>query len=445
MRLLDVFSSLEKYTNQIDTDLKYRRSSREYIYNLHMNLNSSDTNSFIEYMKNSNNENITTTVNYYDIHDLQKSDINEINKITITAQQSLVDNKNEFYFLFEKDYIEYLKYFFENIKILDLQDIEHKFKYNIYYDKDIKFTDCDSNIFSQKKNEPLEIYSILMDEKLYNNHSIVGVVDAVPNVYKLNNQEAVISGVLGILADRIIENNSEREYVISLDKLTYLKTSDIDCKLEVIEVFSEIQNFIFNSSEKYYDKLSVFRNLFVEKAQSNLIDQKMLTKILEDTKIHYQLFINDKIKKFVDQKQKVIEDSLKFNENIVKSINSTTEELPKQLLTTIGIIISTFFIKSINQSNLLWVIPLLALIYFATYFILKSYRGWYFESESLKKQIALSDSSYEKLYTLDKEFLNKTRNDYIEPKLNQLVALEKKVKCISILMLLIFIIWLLIA
>ncbi|WP_332373749.1 hypothetical protein [Lactococcus cremoris] len=413
----------------------------EYAYTLYINLNRKDTTSFKENFSNSQAAGPSIFINDFPMLEVNETKITETdNKIAITFNNKLV-SENILFFKDNIDFEKYLTIFFSCIKIEDLFSKEKKIIYKIYSQEKINFS---SSIFSDKDSEQLELYSIFKNERLYKDQKIIGVIETVPEKFRFKKQKEIIEGFLSIISDRTInkEKKSECEYVISLGKRSYITGDKIIKSIEVIDALLDIENFIFLSSEKYYDRLNIFRNIFSDKIENKVeINAEILKQMLDDAKLHYNLFIGDKIKHFVLEKQKVTEDYLKLSGEIVKRINAVTEELPKQLLTIIGVIITTFFLKGLGQSSKIWVIPFLALIYLLAIIIFKGQRGWFSESKNVEMQKELMDESYKELYTLDDEFTNKLNTEYIQPKLKDLKRMEKLSLTISSILLIAILAW----
>ncbi|HGA2612412.1 TPA: hypothetical protein ACGUOF_002074, partial [Streptococcus agalactiae] len=105
----------------------------------------------------------------------------------------------------------------------------------------------------------------------------------------------------------------------------------------------KIQSFIYQDSDRYYDKLRIFITIFNEYVEKGInIKSTDLEKILNKLTKLYNQFITNKIEKFVDEKQKLLEDYLKLNSDINNRIQNITNDISKELLTFIGLCISTF-------------------------------------------------------------------------------------------------------
>lgn len=394
----------------------------EYAYTLYIDLNKKDTKSFKDNFSLSQADGPSIFINDFPIDQVNDTKITETNnKIAITFNNKLV-SENILFFKDSSDFERYLAIFFSSIKIEDLFLKEKKIIYKIHSQENCSFS---SSIFSDKDSEQLELYSIFKNERLYKDQKIIGVIETVPEKFRDKKLKEIIEGFLSIISDRTIDKGRTSEYVISLGKRSYITGDKVIKSIEVIDILLEIEKFIFLSSEKYYDRLNIFRNIFSDKIENRVeINAETLKQMLDDTKLHYNLFIGDKIKHFVLEKQKVTEDYLKLSEDIVKRINVVTEEIPKQLLTIIGVVISTFFLKGLDKSIKIWIIPLLALGYLFVYALFKIKRGWFFESSNIGTQKQLMDESYRELYTLDDEFIQKLNTKYLIPKLNELKKME---------------------
>lgn len=417
--LLSIYSA-EEHSTVINIS---PNSKKDYVYTLYLILDKEKTLLFLKNRRKDLNEKVKIYINDFSLlEDEYGDELTDKNSISVTFTNKLVSTEKRLIFKNNEDFKKYLNLFFANIKIDDLTRVENKINFEILENS---VNDFSSSIFSVNCNEKIELYSIFKNEKLYRDQKVIGIIDTVPEEFRVGKETEIIAGFLSILSDRIIKKDNSEEFVISLGNRSYITAEDIELSEKTINHLYDIQKFIFRSSEKYYDRLNIFRNIFSEKIESKCnITDDLLYQTLEDSKLHYKLFIGDKIKQFIQQKQKITEDYVKFNENIIKSINNATEEIPKQLLTTIGIIITTFFLKGIDKSIHIWVVPLLALIYFGTYVFLKCKKGWFFESKNFEKKKELMDESYKELYTFDEEFIKKLKKEYLEPRLLELQKIE---------------------
>ncbi|MGN8065729.1 hypothetical protein ACTCUF_04220 [Lactococcus lactis] len=424
MEEFDVSSVLSIYDDEIyKIDINsVPDSALNYLYNIFIKLDEQKTRLFIDSNYRNCSNNIKIYINKFPLSSGGYGEpLKDINDITITFENNLISTEQSLIFRDKDDFQKYLEVFFSKVKIGDLCNVERKIVYKIINANQ----DFSSSLFSKKMNEDLELYSIFKNEKLYKDQKVVGIIESVPKALRVKQGYQMIEGFLSILSDRTIDKGKATEFVISLGNRSYITVNDIENTEETVGILGEIQKFIFVSSEKYYDRLNIFRNIFSDKIENKVdINAEVLKQILDESKLHYNLFIGDKIKQFVLEKQKVTEDYLKLSGEIVKRINVVTDEIPKQLLTIIGVIITTFFLKGIDQTIRIWIVPLLALIYLLVLIIFRWKRGWYFESENLEMQKKLMDESYEELYTLNDEFIQKLDNEYFKPKLKELKQME---------------------
>ncbi|MFH5712688.1 hypothetical protein, partial [Streptococcus agalactiae] len=183
--------------------------------------------------------------------------------------------------------------------------------------------------------------------------------------------------------------------------------------------------FIYQDSDRYYDKLRIFITIFNEYVEKGInIKSTDLEKILNKLTKLYNQFITNKIEKFVDEKQKLLEDYLKLNSDINNRIQNITNDISKELLTFIGLCISTFISTSINFKLPIYIIPIITIAYLGFYLYLFVVKGWYFESQSIQKQKNRIEKTYDDIYVLDKEYKDELNKEF-QQEIDKLKNIEK--------------------
>ena len=111
----------------------------------------------------------------------------------------------------------------------------------------------------------------------------------------------------------------------------------------------------------------------------------------------------------------------------------------------IGIILSTFFIKGIEEGIGNVLPPLSGLLYSGFSIYLKHKSGWNEDSDFFIKEIDFMDQTYGNLYKFDFEYTNELYNKYIKPQLIKLEIVKDRLKNIYTLLFLLFLLWFLVA
>ncbi|WP_433595161.1 hypothetical protein [Lysinibacillus xylanilyticus] len=203
------------------------------------------------------------------------------------------------------------------------------------------------------------------------------------------------------------------------------------------QLITEILDFTLDN-ERHYDKLLILRNVLTTYL-TNFSNKTHINQQLENIKAtsqhHFELYIQNEIKIFIEQKNQVLNETLTLAKQVTTLTNDVTTNLRTVLLTLFaGIIASIFPQISANVSNKLITICLLIsyIIYLVVnLFNLKFIKNQLFNSiDNFKNYtIYISSQSLHGLdfATLKEQFIKKEENNF-----NSVVTLSKV--CIIILL-----------
>lgn len=282
-----------------------------------------------------------------------------------------------------------------------------------------------SPIFSQK-NEELLIPKILLSKSEFNHVKIC----ALPNVITTINYETCkkvsLINLLDLLSERMISENGENtEFVISFEKNAILKLDDVSVTEKFFKNFKNIFDFIFSDDKTYYEKLIIFRELFSDLVNNKLkIDDKDIDITWNKLKINYNLFIKDKLKKYIDDKKKITEDFTNLQRKTSDSIKTITNSLLQQILVLVVTVLTTFILKNFSTRTAMLLTLIVGLLYLILVIGISRLKGWNCESKSIELEYKKIDSMYSIFYNVEEEYFNKLKQDY-EERMEDLIVIEK--------------------
>jgi len=155
-------------------------------------------------------------------------------------------------------------------------------------------------------------------------------------------------------------------------------------------------DFIFDDDKTYYEKLIIFRNIFSESIRrQGTISDIDFKDILKDVQSNYNLFINDKLKKFITDKQKLTEDFSKLQKEILVNIRNISNTLSQQFLVLLITILTTFIFKNFNTRLAMSLTVYSGIFYLICIIIVNKVRGWNFDSKSIKSECDDIDKNYQ--------------------------------------------------
>lgn len=413
-----IFSWINNYHEQ-ESWLHIFEKTNTFKYNIKFIVYQEEVEKFKHDFSLSLPQNISVRCNSYTLEQFQNPESK--NSVVLTIEQNLVPEKHKkLFFYSEKDFLEFEKEFLKKIAIKVFKNREKKIEVDIF-EKGIEII---SPIFSQK-NEELLIPKILLSKSEFNHVKIC----ALPNVITTINYETCkkvsLINLLDLLSERMISENGENtEFVISFEKNAILKLDDVSVTEKFFKNFKNIFDFIFSDDKTYYEKLIIFRELFSDIVNNKLkIDDKDIDITWNKLKINYNLFIKDKLKKYIDDKKKITEDFTNLQRKTSDSIKTITNSLLQQILVLVVTVLTTFILKNFSTRTAMLLTLIVGLLYLILVIGISRLKGWNCESKSIELEYKKIDSMYSIFYNVEEEYFNKLKQDY-EERMEDLIVIE---------------------
>ena len=411
-QLIKYVNNFKNVTGRINIDSK----EKKIVYILEFEISENKLDDFKEKINSYKISELEITCNNYPLELCKET--KEINKIAVTLKQNQFPLENQLlYFRNSNDFYTFEKKF---LKITTFKSLENRnTKIRIWIPEEN--SDIYSPVFSLC-DENLQIPDVLISKTEFNHNFLCAlpkiILDRNFDEFKIE----TLDGFLCIVSERKI---SKDEYIISFEKNAILEMNSIEIDdIDLFGVLNQLFDFIFYDDKTYYEKLIIFRNVFSEFIKrQNTISNKDFQCILKDVQSNYNLFINDKLKKFISDKQKLTEDFSKLQKEILISIKSISNTISQQFLVLIVTILTTFIFKNFNTRLAMSLTVYSGIFYLICIIIVNKARGWGFDSKSIISECDTINKNYDMLYSIDKSYINDLKDS--ESYRTELERLEK--------------------
>lgn len=257
-----------------------------------------------------------------------QSFINQYSRLTWTETEYkmfvfIINDKNV---TFQSDFLSVQNLRDENLSISEKIPEYSKERY-------IAFNNIYNSVYDDKKLSsyfefPLTWYS-------YNN----GITNK-----SLNNQ--MIVHFFNIIRNRNLDNG---KYLIRGHKTITVELNGSEMSNDVAVYTKELFEFILDT-DKHHDKLSLLRNtmtIFLDSQSDERNFYEKSEEILKGVKYNFDLYIQDKVKLFLDQKNKLLQEFIMTT----KKIEDLTNGLISQMKTVTLSLLGTIFLSLVNDLN----------------------------------------------------------------------------------------------
>jgi len=412
-QIIDTYHEIKSWSN-------FKVKENKFIYNIGFVVFEKEFNLFKQSISSLLSDDIKVSCNCYNIDEFNNP--KHENDIIITIEQNLVPEKNKkIFFYSEKDFIEFEKEFLRKIAIKELKNRHNKIAIDIFKG-DFRII---SPIFSLVTEE-LKIPKIVLTKSEFNHVKICALPNVITNINYEDCKKISLINLLDLLSERMISDNGENtEFVISFEKNAILKLDDVSVTEKFFNNFENIFDFIFSDDKTYYEKLIIFRELFSDLVNNKLkIDDKDIDITWKKLKINYNLFIKDKLKKYIDDKKKITEDFTNLQRKTSDSIKTITNSLLQQILVLVVTVLTTFILKNFSTRSAMLLTLIVGLFYLILVIGINRLKGWNCESKSIELEYKKIDNMYSIFYNVEEEYFNKLKQDY-EERMDDLIVIEK--------------------
>lgn len=417
--MITLIKELIKYVgafNDVVGHINIDSKENKFIYILEFEISEKELDSFKEKINSYKINELDITCNNYPLESCKET--KEINKVAVTMKQNQFPLEGQsLYFRNSNDFYTFEKKFLKSTTFENFKNRNTKIKIWIPEEN----SDIYSPVFSLC-DENLQIPDVLISKTEFNHN----ILCAIPKIILDRNFDELkgetLDGFLSIVSERKI---SRDEYIISFEKNAILEMNSVEIdNIDSFVALNQLFDFIFYDDKTYYEKLIIFRNVFSEFIKrQNTISNKDFQCILKDVQSNYNLFINDKLKKFISDKQKLTEDFSKLQKEILISIKNISNTISQQFLVLIVTILTTFVFKNFNTRLAMSLTVCSGIFYLICIIIVNKVRGWDFDSKSIISECDAIKKNYDMLYSIDKSYINNLKDS--ESYRTELERLEK--------------------
>ena len=405
------------------SDILFVKDKKIFKYNIIFNVEKTKFLSFKESVIPILSDNVKVHCNDFPINDFSTKDFDKLNddiKVVITLIQNKIPEEGQkVYFFRDEDFYKFECIFLKEMTFNDLMKCTKKIQIDCCHPES-----CISTSIFSTREEKLNIPDILYSKSEFKQAKICALPSTISQYNYDCCKEASRVNFLGLVSERKI---SEEEFIISFQKNAILKVENVNLSLDFFDVLGKLFFFIFEDSKTYYEKLVIFRNVFSDSInRKEKLQTDKLRIIIKEIQSNYNLFIDDKLKKYISDKQKLTEDFTKLIRNILNSSKTISNNISQRLLVLIGTILTTFMLKNVNTRSAIFATLSAGLIYLVFILFTNYYRGWDIESNSIAKEYDQIKEMYSVLYEIENSYLKKLEKnmDYAN-KLKNLERLEK--------------------
>ncbi|ARF12972.1 hypothetical protein [Sporosarcina ureae] len=326
----------------------------------------------------------------YSDFDLTKGQIKiNINK-KIMMNYFLQDNKNNLFYKNTNSFlddIESAKHIVNQEEKVNLIILD-----NAYHENSFITINCLSNLINLKKIliKPNKTKLVTTANNIFDNIEVSTYFD-LPHFWDFSSNDSVLFPIklktlevfLKMIGNKLILKNEKEEiYLIKgHHNLEFNKLKDTR-KLESITqihsgVFCNIVDFVLDD-KRHLDKLLITRNVATTYLNNNssLADlNEYIEKMYSTIKHHFELYIQNEVKIFIDQKNQLLKETLEVTKQIAKNtsdLSSNTRTLISTFIVSVFVVLIPSVLKIKFNSELLYffilsyVIFLLANLYLGT-------------------------------------------------------------------------------
>ncbi|EOA3733607.1 hypothetical protein ACYKX7_000873 [Enterococcus hirae] len=207
------------------------------------------------------------------------------------------------------------------------------------------------------------------------------------------------------------------------NKIFYRNINISDTK--IYSSISKVIYFIYKEKSRYTDKLRISKSLLFSSLDddNNIIcDMQFWDRLYKEIINEYDLFIDDKVTKFLTEKKEIIKEQFQLSKEISNQISESKKNLMNNLLSIIGIFLSKFFIDAINKSDSSYSILAykIALIFSIYLFVMYLLSGEFKTYTKFENRIVIMNTYYPKLYLTNDNVIDELKSKISTPEILQL-------------------------
>lgn len=360
------------------------------------------------------------------------------NKVVITLTQKLLPDESTILYLLDiEDFYKYETSFLKSVKIKDFKNRKNKIKIHFITNTNIQL---DSPIFSIM-DERLEIPKVILEKSEFNCQNVL----ALPKVVHTRNfaqfKDKAFCEMLSMISEKKL---SDTEFILSFERHSLVSVDKINITETVFGEFNDLLLFIFENPEKYYERLNIFKSHFANRINlRGEIIETDFTDIAKNVRIDYNLFIADKINKYLSDKQKITEEYVKIHRDITSSIRVIVKDITQEIVVILGAVLTYSLLDELDNMKKILISSGAVALYLTMINILNCKKGWFFESESISKEKDRLVEMYQLLFNIEPTYASSLDEDFMAnlATLRRIETVNKIFSCGLLFLCILIVLW----
>ncbi|MFB5519663.1 hypothetical protein [Enterococcus casseliflavus] len=373
------------------------------------------------------NEKITEIKQDYSHDEIVRLKIRRVQKIVIPLEGSPVIE-----YCLENNFAELILQLIDYLGISDLQYLENKIRIIGPVKQNIN-----SSIFSFSidiKKIDSEYINFIQTQSAYDKS-----ISYIPSIVSLSNSitsEILEKCMINALTN-IFDNRNQTSLLIIKQAVKELNINNLTGNLgSCYEFISRINMFIFNESSSYREKLRIVRNIIYdcideEGFNNDNYDERFWEKLLKISISEYDLYVDEKVTKFIAEKKEIIKEQFSMSKEISNQISETKKSLMNNIVSVIGIFLSKFIFDAISQndeffSNFSYLVALMFSVYLLVmYFVSGEFKSY----QTYVNRVEIMNTYYPKLYLTKDNIIGDLEKKISNPEIKRLKYVNRISGC----------------
>lgn len=346
--------------------------------------------------------------------------------------------------VFKSNFEELMEQLVQNIKLSDCKNLTTKIIIELSENTSLK-----SSLFNFNNTENEKFLDDEVKNFIKSQMDMDYTIANIPNLIEVNldneNNEKfeVLQKLCNLkLLSNFFDEKTGEAFIFfkpNYNKILYENINISDTR--IYTSISKLIYFIYKEKSRYIDKLRIAKSLLYSSLDDDnyILDDKLFWDRLYDEIINeYDLFIDDKVTKFLTEKKEIIKEQFQLSKEISNQISESKKTLMNNLISIIGIFLSKFFIDAINKSDSSYSILAykIAFVFSVYLFFMYLVSGEFKTYTKFENRIKIMNKYYPKLYLTNDNVIDELESKISSPEILQLKKiniLTGSIYCLSIL------------
>lgn len=403
------------YVSELDNIVKFSQSFLSDQKYIELFLIKTDTASKISDLKTLKKI-VAEIKEQYDFDEDVSFKINKIQRISLPLNKTTTIE-----YCLETNFKELILQLIDNLRVSDLRCLENKIRISGSFIPNVISSIFSFRLETEKIDYELSNFIQIQSKYDRNISSVPFLIDSTDFLSSNLSRRIMIDALSNLFDNKngtslLIIKQSVK--VIEIDKLT----GDFE---RCYEIISRINEFIFGEPSNYREKLRILRNLLyegIDEENNNIYDQDFWNKLLILSINEYNIYVDEKVTKFISEKKEIIKEQFSMSKEISNQIAETKKSLMNNIVSIIGIFLSKFIFDAIsrNDEHFSFFSYLIAL-FFSVYLLVIYFISGEFKSyQTYVKRVEIMNTYYPKLYLTKDNIIGDLEEKISNPEIKKL-------------------------